>query len=67
MATSSAYNLLYAAIRPLRINHEVLSIPAVMRSSVFEYYNLPKLVVANLFNWRECKWHAFHDLIFNPP
>ena len=66
-ATSSAYNLLYAAIRPLRINHELLSIRPPQKSSVFEFYTLPKLVIKNLFNWRQCQWHAFHAMIFNPP
>ena len=66
-ATSSAYNLLYAAIRPLRINHEILFIRPPMTSSVFEFYNLPKLVIKKLFSFRHCLWHAFHSLIFHPP
>ena len=67
IATSSAYNILYAAIRPLRINHEILFIRPPMKSSVFEFYDLPKLVIKNLFSFRQCLWHAFHSLIFNPP
>jgi hypothetical protein len=67
IAQSSAYNLLYAAIRPLRMNHELLFIRPPMKSSVFAFYELPKLVVKNLFWRRECRWHAFHKQIFHPP
>ena len=67
LATSSAYNLLYAAIRPLRMNHDVLFIRPPIRSSVYEFYDLPKLVIKNLFGFRHCRWHAYHSLIFHPP
>ena len=67
LALSSAYNFLYAAIRGLRINHERLMILAPVQSSVFVYYDLPKVVVKNLFTWSDCIWTGFQGIILHPP
>ena len=67
LALSSAYNFLYAAIRPLRMHHAQLSILAPRASSVSVYYVLPKLVVKNLFGRSEFSWHAFHHITLIPP
>ena len=67
LALSSAYNFLYAAIRPLRINHERLMILAPVRSSVFVYYEVPRVVLQNLFSWSDCPWTGLQEIILHPP
>ncbi len=67
LALSSAYNFLYAAIRPLRMHHAELAILAPSASSVGVYYSLPKLVIENLFARSDFAWHAFHHITLQPP
>jgi hypothetical protein len=64
---STAYNFLYAAIRPLRMHHSDLSIIAPTTSSVGVYYGLPKLVIKNLFGRCDFGWHALHHITLQPP
>ena len=67
MALSSAYNILYSTIRAVRISHERLMILAPEAMSVLVFYDLPRLVMKNLFSWIDCPWHSFHHMVFHPP
>lgn len=67
MALSSAYDLIYASVRALRLNHENLAILPPFLTSVTVFRNLPRVVTQNLFQLVTGPWHGVHDIIFHPP
>lgn len=67
MALSSAYDLIYAFVRSLRINHGSLCVLASEKTSVTVLYTLPKVVIPKLFNLLIGPWHGAQCINIYPP
>jgi hypothetical protein len=69
MPLSSAYNLLYAALRPMRMNCAAIgcSMSELVANSISVYRSISKSSRDLLFSTLTLRWHAFHRIILIPP